>query len=87
MKRKPLIAVMLSTLLLGTACGDDGGDDTGTGAAPTATAGQPAGDPFVLGVVGSYTGAQAGSIGLVDDATRVWEQHINAAASTATRSS
>jgi branched-chain amino acid transport system substrate-binding protein len=77
MKRKLVVALALATsaLLAVTACSSskskDNSGNSGTHG-PKLT-----GAPILIGALGGYTGAQAGSTGLVDNASRVWEKWVN----------
>lgn len=70
MKSKRLIALALGVALLTAACGSSDGD----GGTKSAT---PPGDPIVLGVIGSFTGPQAASVGKADEASKVWADSVN----------
>jgi branched-chain amino acid transport system substrate-binding protein len=72
MKKRTLAALVTPSALALAGCG---GDDKagGTPSGPELT-----GDPIVIGAVGGYSGNQAGSQGLVDDASQVWADYTNA---------
>jgi branched-chain amino acid transport system substrate-binding protein len=78
--------LIAATSLMIAACSSSGGNGGGqsTNAGSTADAGsasagaKPQGAPIKLGVIGSFTGSQASSLGLADDGAHVWEQWINA---------
>jgi branched-chain amino acid transport system substrate-binding protein len=69
MKRKSLVALALGVALVAAGCGDDNGGGGGGS--------RPKGDPITIGVVGGYTGNQAGSQGLSDDASKAWVDWVN----------
>ena len=75
MKRTMVAALAVGSLLLAAGCGDS--DDAAT-SKTSSTAKTPTGEPIVLGTIGGYTGNQAASAGLVDDASKVWEKSVNA---------
>lgn len=70
MKSQRIAALALGAILLLSACGASDGDSG-------ASASKPPGDPIVLGVIGSYSGSQAASIGLADEGTQVWADAVN----------
>src|SRR6266550_8984356 len=74
MNRKLVVALALSAALTAASCSSSGSGNSGT----TGSQGPKlSGKPIVIGAIGGYTGSQAGSSGLVDDASRVWESYTN----------
>jgi branched-chain amino acid transport system substrate-binding protein len=71
MKSKSLVALALGVALTASACGSSSADSGGGGGS------RPTGDPIVIGVVGGYTGNQAGSQGLADDVSQAWVDWVN----------
>jgi branched-chain amino acid transport system substrate-binding protein len=69
--RKKLFAVTVALALLGAAgCGAQGDTEGSSGT-------ELKGDPIVIGTIGGYSGNQAGSQGLGDDANQVWADYVN----------
>ena len=80
MKRTMVAAVAVGSLLLVAACSSSNkaAKTTTPENTPSSTTSAPTGDPIVLGAIGGYTGNQAASNGLVDDASMAWEKSVNA---------
>ena len=72
MFRKVLVAGATASLLVLAGCGSNSSSDSGGASGPAVK-----GDPIVIGTVGGYSGNQAGSQGLVDDASKVWADYVN----------
>jgi branched-chain amino acid transport system substrate-binding protein len=73
MKRKVLAVTILSGLLAVVGCSSS--SSSGSSASGSST---PAGKPIVIGNVGGYSGNQAASQGLINQAAQVWAEAVNA---------
>jgi len=86
--RKLMVAGAVAlTLALGVAaCGSSNSGSGTSGSSSSSASGNvsqaaaktPPGKPIVIGSIGSYSGPQAGSLGVADDTMNAWESYTNA---------
>jgi branched-chain amino acid transport system substrate-binding protein len=78
MRRKILAATALSALLAVVGCSSSSSSSSSaSGTSAAGTSSTPAGAPIVIGTVGGYSGDQAGSQGIANQANQVWADSVN----------
>jgi len=75
MKGEIIALLAVGGLLAAAGCSSS--SPSGGGGSGPGSANHLPGPSFVLGAIGSYSGAQSSSIGLVDDTSKVWAKWIN----------
>jgi len=81
MRRTPLAAALVAVLAIGAlaGCGDEKSSSasSGSGSSGSGVSSAPKGEAINIGTIGSYSGAQAASLGKGPDVAKAWAKSVN----------